>query len=246
MLSLHVGVSMGPAWGCDIARFGRRLVAVDVDPSVAGVAVWQVGLGLSSAEVDEAMALLTDEERAHSSRCRPDVARARVIARGALRIVLSSYVGVAPEELEFGTDATGKPLLSGPTGRGWHFSVSHSASCCLVAVSERGPVGVDIEDVTPLPDLAEITQHYFAPDEAAEILRRTGPARTQAFFRCWVQKEAYLKARGVGLRHGLKHCSVAVQGRAGLRSAMDDDARVWLLAPLRPGPDLVGAVAVRR
>jgi 4'-phosphopantetheinyl transferase len=237
---------MDPAWGCDIARFGGRLVALDVDPGLAGVSVWQVGLDLSTAEVDEARALLTDEERAHSSRCRPDVARVRVITRGALRIVLSSYVGVAPGELDLRTDVTGKPMLVGPTGRGRHFSVSRSASCCLVAVSERGPVGVDIEDVTPLADLVEITQHYFAPDEAAEILRRTGSARTEAFFRCWVQKEAYLKARGVGLRHGLKKCSVAVQGRAGLRSAMDDDARAWLLAPLCPGPDLVGALAVRR
>jgi 4'-phosphopantetheinyl transferase len=225
--------------------FRARLAALDVGPSAAAAAVWRIRLDLPAAEVDEAAGLLTDEELASFTSCAPRVAQSRIIARGALRLVLSSWVGRPPTDLRFGNDERGRPHLTEPKGRQWTFSVSRSTHCCLIAVNKSGLVGVDVEDVAPLPDLDEIAHHYFARDEAADILRLSGVAKRHAFYRCWVHKEAYLKARGIGLQGGLAGCSIAINGRPTLRRAEADDPRHWTLVTLELGEDLAGAVATR-
>ena len=58
---------------------------------------------------------------------------------------------------------------------------------------------------------------YGAPEEAAEIFRFSGRGRTRAFYRCWVLKEAYLKAVGIGLAGGLDSFAVGITGSPTLR-----------------------------
>lgn len=76
-------------------------------------------------------------------------------------------------------------------------SLSHSGAYLLVGVS-HAPVGVDIECIKPrrvLP-LAETIGH---PDEYAMLARLPPEQQQLAFLECWTRKEAWLKARGLGL-----------------------------------------------
>jgi phosphopantetheine--protein transferase-like protein len=68
-------------------------------------------------------------------------------------------------------------------------------------------VGVDVEQIRPLPDVHEIASRFFCPEEAAELISLPPDQRGQAFFLCWTRKEAYIKAIGDGLSaplHGFR------------------------------------------
>jgi phosphopantetheinyl transferase len=71
-------------------------------------------------------------------------------------------------------------------------------------------------------------------------------ARYQAFFNCWTRKEAYLKARGLGLSIPLSSFDVSLlpgQPAALLRTSQVDDLNRWRLYELELGSGFVGAVA---
>lgn len=80
----------------------------------------------------------------------------------------------------------GKPRL--PHDR-LHFSLSHAGDRVLLAVSELGPVGADVEPVDR--DLDGIAESLFHPNES----HVAGHDR----LRIWVRKEAIVKASGHGL-----------------------------------------------
>jgi 4'-phosphopantetheinyl transferase len=140
----------------------------------------------------------------------------------------------------------GKPALADVGGGGLQFSVSRSDDCCLIALTKIGPVGVDVERVVPRTRLDEIVANRFAPAEAAAILRLGGEQRLRAFYNCWTRKEAYLKARGVGLTIALERVEVSIDDeRPAILALDDDDPAAWTVAALDPGPYLIGALVLR-
>jgi len=109
-------------------------------------------------------------------------------------------------------------------------------------------VGVDIECIRPLPDLDEIAERVFSPEERL-ALRRLPPARRpEGFFNCWTRKEAYVKAIGSGLAHPLTRFTVSLAPGAPARlEHVDDDPDAperWRLETLVPDPGHVAAIAV--
>lgn len=85
---------------------------------------------------------------------------------------------------ELERSARGKPFFANCPGR-W-FSLSHSGGYALCALSDDGPVGVDIEIVRPhrpgLPD------YVLAPEERADF-----DGSWADFARLWTRKESWCK-----------------------------------------------------
>jgi len=69
--------------------------------------------------------------------------------------------------------------------------------------------------------------------------------RAPGFFRCWTQKEAFVKALGDGLTFSLKAFDVAVDGPAALLRLDGADASAWHFYGLTPADGFVGALATR-
>ncbi|XPV77546.1 MAG: 4'-phosphopantetheinyl transferase family protein [Desulfovibrio sp.] len=107
----------------------------------------------------------------------------------------------APHELcDFSISPYGKPTAP------WsniHFSISHSGSMVVAAFCKKSPVGIDIEKQTSLPELAGLAA-MFHPSERDAIRACTARKQLDAFYRCWVRKEAVLKAYGEGLSRPLQ------------------------------------------
>jgi len=149
-----------------------------------------------------------------------------------------------PRAFRIEVDSRGKPGLVGAQGGpGIHFNIAHSGSACVIALSARGPVGVDVEIARERTHMERIVRRRFAPVEAAEILSLTGEERRRAFYRVWTRKEAYLKATGIGLEAELDSFAVSAGAEPTLISQPAGQDAHWTLADLDLGPGLQGALA---
>jgi len=99
------------------------------------------------------------------------------------RAVLSAWLGVPEHELRFAKGEKGKPYL--PDWPRVHFNVSHSGDLFVCAISADAEVGIDVERIREVPEREAIAERYGL--DAAR------------FFETWTEREAYLKALGVGV-----------------------------------------------
>lgn len=190
-----------------------NLNSVPLPPlSIHEVHLWRVELDPPSAVFNDLAVCLSTEERQRADRfVRESDRRQFTASHAALRKILGRYLDIAPEKVTFTTRPGGKPELaprshSSPV----RFNLSHSRELALVAVTLGGEVGVDLEHLRPICELENIVGRYFACREQAQWRALAEQERLPAFFRCWTRKEAYLKARGVGLSGGLDRFEVTL------------------------------------
>lgn len=91
---------------------------------------------------------------------------------------------------EWSYNEHGKPYI--PDGP--YFSISHCKEGIAVAIDDE-PVGIDIESIRRADEDLIIRTMYAREQE--EIRSAQDPAR--AFTRLWTQKEALVKAQGIGI-----------------------------------------------
>jgi len=160
--------------------------------------------------LDSFLATLSDEERERARRFRfPKDRDAYVLAQGFLREILSQYVGIAACELRFELGAHGKPFLVEAQSKAHlRFNLSHAQGAVICALAHDCEVGVDLEPLREHADALELSKNYFSEREAIALAGLPASERGRAFLTCWTRKEAYIKARGEGLRMDLKSFEV--------------------------------------
>lgn len=149
-------------------------------------------------------------ERARLGRCRaPRHARQFLLGRAVLRRLLGAFLDCKPSAVVLEQDEHGKPRLAPPgQSADLHFSVSHSGDWVYLALARGMSLGVDIERVDADTDCPGLAARFFSAREQAALERSEAVVRD--FYRCWVRKEAFLKACAGGLGFGLDRFSVAV------------------------------------
>jgi 4'-phosphopantetheinyl transferase len=223
--------------------------AVPRSPELAEdeVHVWQASLGLPPPQLDRLRALLSEDERHRAERFRgAEHAAYFVAARGLLRATLALYLDTAPESLNFRYGPHGKPYLAAGD-LGLRFNLSHSHGLAYYAIALEREVGIDIERVRAETPCLDLARRFFSKEESAAITALAPAQQSEAFFRCWTRKEAYIKARGTGLSLPLAQftvtCLPGVPARL-LRTEGDpEQASRWSLADLTPPAGYVGALA---
>jgi 4'-phosphopantetheinyl transferase len=93
-----------------------------------------------------------------------------------------------------------------------------------------------------------VAERFFSPYEV-RMLKAVPPViRHIAFFNCWTRKEAYIKARGMGLSLELDSFDVSLTPGepAALLNIREEgqDSSNWSLYNLYPGGDYIGALAL--
>ncbi len=172
--------------------------------------IWTVCLDRDESAVRELRSFLSQEERDHSSKYRFATHRNRfIIRRGTLRMILGEYLGMQPEVVRYRTGQFGKLYLA-DSSRTLEFNVTHSHTMALIAVTQGGSIGIDLECVRPLPDLEAMIDTCLSRSERRHLDSFPSTLRLESFYRYWTCKEAYLKALGVGLDRSLASVQVSV------------------------------------
>jgi 4'-phosphopantetheinyl transferase len=213
------------------------------------VHVWIARLRGDAAPTAGAVGLLDAGERARAGQFRFQEDRCRFVQSHAIvRRILAAYLDADPSGLTFRYGPHGKPFLAGPASKSrLHFSLSHSANCCMLAVRRDWPLGLDVEQTRHLPGVDAIARRHFAPRESAIISRLRGSARRDAFFALWTRKEAIVKALGESLAHDRGRLPLELDAAGNVRLASrDGDESItgrWSVVRLRDLPGYVGVVA---
>lgn len=208
MLSVDTEIRRGAVW--------ITLLDATTLPPLRGNAAWFERAGLTDAEIHAAEAFRHPLAQA----CHLG---ARLLARSAL----ADRTGCPPRAFEFAPGPFGKPTVRSPDDAlGWEFNLSHGG-CLVACATARHPVGIDVEPRTRAIDPLPIARAHFRPEEAAWLDATEAHARDR-FLALWTIKEAYLKARGVGLSVPLSTVRVVpVGGLAFAAHAADDAGAAW-------------------
>jgi 4'-phosphopantetheinyl transferase len=213
-------------------------------------------------------ALMSPDEQARNARfVFPKGRHEHLVTRALVRTTLSQYVpAVHPRDWAFATGPFGRPEIAGPACEPpLRFNLSHTDGliACLVAVDRE--VGVDVEDATrAISDGLVIADRYFSASEVVELRSLPAAAQPSRFFDYWTLKEAYIKARGLGLQlpldqfsfhlttedsgttHPTDRPATEPQITISFGPQIDDDPESWQFALLRPTLRHRLAVAIRR
>ncbi len=209
--------------------------------------VWIVKLCADQRSVRRASSLLSEDERQRATRFNFDSLRTRfILSHGVLRILLARYCDCAPTDLLFASGVHGKPFLADVHNE-VGFNMSHSGNIAAYAFIRRQKIGIDVEEHRSFSDLENIASRVLSPAEFRYVINQAEGERYSAFFRCWVCKEAYIKAHGGGLSIPLDSFRVSFAPGGPEASVWLTTGNVvrsrWKIEEFYPLPGYSGAVA---
>ena len=166
--------------------------------------------------------------------------RRSLLARAMLRRMLVRVTGI-PLGWMFDAEPSGRPIARNASCRRIpSISLSHSDGWVAVAVSNAGPIGIDIEVHRPRRSFNQVAAAAFGPDEQGLVAAEGAPA----FYRIWTLKEAMAKASGAGLAEVADRIDRAASGpKEGVWRA-NVGGTPWWLAHARPLMSVSLALAI--
>ncbi|MGD0905960.1 MAG: 4'-phosphopantetheinyl transferase superfamily protein [Candidatus Acidiferrales bacterium] len=221
----------------------RRIPSVEIEQLGDRIHVWSAVLDREPRDLLQLEATLSREEKARANRFHFQRDKNRFIsARGVLRELVGGYLRRTAADLEFSYGPQGKPFLSPANGStGLCFNLSHSSGLAVYAFATERNLGIDVELVRPDYAEEDIARRYFAAQEVDDLQSLPPKIRDQGFFNCWTRKEAYLKARGMGLRIPLDSFAVSLSPDRPAQF-LGGVEPCWNLVAYRPAEGYVGAV----
>lgn len=195
---------------------------------------------------------LGDDEIARADRyLRKEDGYLFLIAHALLRFALSHYADVAPEGWRFTTGEHGRPRIAADAGLPrLGFSLSHTPGLVACVVSDEIDCGIDVEGLGRVADPRGLARRYFSKAENAELDLLPDRDVDARFVEMWTLKEAYVKARGLGLAIPLDGFSFDCRSERGIEAAfgasVDDRSENWQFLQVPAGSKHLLAGVVRR
>ena len=192
---------------------------------------------LSDASFDLGLSVLDESSRKSALRFKFKHLQDKYIqTQFTLRYLLSNYLNIEPQDIEFSKNNHGKPYLALgnlknnsknnlKNNSNLMFNISHSNDYALFAfVNNNLEIGIDIEKISDKPYL-ELAERFFSKKEFELLSNLQSNQQKIGFFRLWTRKESYIKAIGEGLSHSLSAFSMNIDEKA---EFLDHDlAKKW-------------------
>jgi 4'-phosphopantetheinyl transferase len=194
---------------------------------------------------------LAPVERERRARYRFEHSRREyLLTRALVRGTLSRYAAVEPAAWTFRENDHGRPEIARADLAWLRFNLSNTSGLIAIAIVRDRDVGVDVEDTQRRGETVEIADSFFSPTEVASLRALPAGAQKSRFFDYWTLKEAYIKARGLGLAIPLHQFSFLLDEAPPIRVAfvpeLGDDAATWQFEQLAITARHRAAAAVRR
>ncbi len=163
-----------------------------------------------------------------------------------LRILLADVVNAKPEQLCILRTEQGKPYLADYPELA--FNLSHTANKFVVAYAYDHELGVDIEACKPRANLAALVEKCLAEEEQKYWLQLPELQQTEAFYRFWTRKEAFVKAVGRGIALGLNQCVVDPENQNQFLRIPKGYGQTgdWLIQEIIMAAPFCGAIAAKK
>ena len=161
----------------------------------------------------------------------------------AVRLGLSDWLSLAPEEIVLDHDIHGAPHL--PDFPNLKISISRSADWTALALVPERRIGIDLEAVREI-GWSQMLPMICDTDEESALRQLCGTDTCPTpFFRVWTAKEAALKANGRGFAYGAKRVVIpAGIARGEVTSAdLTIEGATYHLSCFNQG-DVIGALAI--
>ena len=220
------------------------------DSRVSEVDVWIARPSSTDdpALVAEYEGLLTDDERNRLRAFRFEKHRREyLVTRALVRTALSTYGSTPPAAWRFATNAYGRPAIDPPSAL--RFNLSNHPTMVVCAVVTGAEIGVDVEPLDRAGDILSVATTVFAPGELAELRALPRAMAREHAVSLWTLKEAYIKARGMGLALPLDAFAFSFDGpgapRIAFTRAIDDRPDRWAFRTLDVDGHRI-AIAVER
>ena len=212
--------------------------------------IWRASLDQPADMIAKFAPLLSKDEYQKAKRFHRLTDCQRFIAgRGILRKIISAYLSLAPDVVQFVYNQYGKPFISAAQNHGaLSFNLSHSHGMALYAVARGRRIGIDIEHKREDFATLEVAERFFSKDEFEALKAVPTDQRTRAFFNCWSRKESYIKAIGMGVSYPLDEftVSLALNVSPALLKVDEDatEASRWNMYELDAGEEYAAALIV--
>lgn len=201
----------------------------DVSLKSQQIDLWQYSLETLSPFAE---ALLSTDELKRAQRFHfPRHQRRFTMARAGMRVILAHYLGMNPKALQFLTNEYGKPYLNPELPI--EFNLSHSQDLALLAVGQKHPLGVDIEFFSARPFVG-MSNMMFSDSEKQKYAQVPKSMRSLAFFQVWAQKEAFIKACGLGLSYPTQSFDVPLLPATDVDILDSKHALTWRMRSFMP------------
>jgi 4'-phosphopantetheinyl transferase len=163
--------------------------------------IWQFSLNTPISDLE--ITILSSDEIERANRYYFERHRRRfIVARVRLRQILARYLSLDPMKICFDYNEQGKPMIKAPSTN-LQFNLTHSKESGLLALCHHHPVGIDIEFFSARPFIG-IGKQLFSDAEIQALKKLPSYLLPAAFFHIWSQKEALIKAIGLGLSYPTK------------------------------------------
>lgn len=173
----------------------------EVDFNCREVHIWIINWKSIQSWIKNYRGILTEKER-ESSRAyyfKEDRSRGET-GKILTRLLAAHYLQISYTQIMVIANSYGKPIIYSTDGELINHNVSHSGDYVVLAFSLQGTIGVDIEKMRTLPEYQEIASSF----HRNEYLKICNKKSLKVFYRIWTAKEAYVKAKGVGLNIDLE------------------------------------------
>ena len=192
--------------------------------------------------------LLSDDENKRYNKLAFDHLKQQyLLTRALCRLTLSGYMDIAPQALEFTHNKYGKPIIDNPNPLGFNFNLSHVGTLVACVVARDVMVGVDVEKCNPKRQSDRLAARFLSSTEYQQWQAHADPLGR--FHQYWTLKEAYVKARGMGLSLPLQQLSFDLCGQSitvQFDAQLEDIAEHWQFGSYQLGKDHQLAVAIGR
>lgn len=193
---------------------------------------------------------LDEEERVKAGRfLKASDRHLYLVSHALVRSVLSRYSRVSPAAWRFSRGPHGRPEIAPENKPRLRFNLTHTPGLAACIVTLDDDCGIDVEQLRDRNNPSGVAKRMFSASEAEQLRQHKGKAFLEYFYERWTLREAYVKARGIGISFPTHQLNFTVEGsKATVKfdSAIDDCDSEWNFQIIRPNTTHVAAVALRR